>query len=482
MTSESSAVARLFGRGSIYTVGRLAQLAAGVAVLPVITRLLGPRQFGTVAASVVVTQLLAVVSGLGLPAVATREFSSPDDGPARARSVALAASLSGIGIAILAHVTGPLWSNVFGGMEYDAPLVLAVLASIPLTAVNAGQALLRAEDRAAAFVTSALLASIGAQLGGLAALALTTRDPAHYLAGVLLGYVASAGVTLSGSRLGGRSPLSISVLSLALRFGLPTVPHSLAMYLLNAADRVVIERTKGLGQVGRYQIAYAIGSLGILLLNAANNAWGPLVYSAEDDARWPVLAETAQAMQRVVIYVTGGIALAGPVAATVVAPEAYRPSDLAPVIAVVALSTLPYSLFMTYVLVLFSTRRTGSLAYAAPIAAGANIGLCLVLVPPFGLVGAAAATFLAFTALAAVAVYSGRRFARRLGLKAYVRSSWLFGGSLGMLGAVLPTSPIWSTFRVLAGVAIGLLLLRVLRSLARAGSSAIGPPEWLDQS
>ena len=64
------------------------------------------------------------------------------------------------------------------------------------------------------------------------------------------------------------------------------------MFALSAGDRVVIERFEGIEQVGRYQVAYLIGSLGILLLNALNSAWSPIIYGAGDD-RWSILRRTS---------------------------------------------------------------------------------------------------------------------------------------------------------------------------------------------
>ncbi|MCA1572859.1 MAG: lipopolysaccharide biosynthesis protein [Chloroflexi bacterium] len=462
--NDRSSVARLFGRGGIYTAGRLAQLVAGVAVLPVITRLLGPRQFGTVATAVVVTQMLSILGSAGLPAAITREYTTGDDGPARSRVLIIVSLTTGLTLALLVHMSGRAWSLAFAGIDYGLPLQIAVVASVPLGAVNAAQALLRAEDRAVTFTICALLTSLGAQAAGLATMALTTGDATHYLGGITAGYAVAAIFGLVSTRPWRGWGTTGTRLPAALRFSLPTIPHSAAMYLLSAADRVVLERVEGLDQVGRYQVAYVVGSLGILLLNAMNNAWGPLVYSASEDERWSVLAETSTAVQRGVAYLVGGIAVVGPAITSILAPPSYEPRDLAPVIALIALATLPYALFMTYAIVMFTVRRTGALVYSAPLAAAVNVVSCIALIPPFGLVGAAMATIAGYLVLTVSSVKIARGHARLLGLRSEVRSAWLLGFSLAVAGAVLPTTNPWLAVRIVVGAVLAVLLVRTLRS------------------
>ena len=58
-------VRRLFRQGSIYTVGTAAQLSASAVVLPIVTRLLDPGEYGIVALTLSLNVVIVALVGLG---------------------------------------------------------------------------------------------------------------------------------------------------------------------------------------------------------------------------------------------------------------------------------------------------------------------------------------------------------------------------------------------------------------------------------
>src|SRR5690606_8327744 len=71
-----------------------------------------------------------------------------------------------------------------------------------------------------------------------------------------------------------------------------------------------------------------------------------------------------------------------------------------PLVLLIALGFLMNGLYFIAVNVLYAGGRTRTVAWSVAAAAALNAGLNLALIPPFGLVGAALATFLAYGALA----------------------------------------------------------------------------------
>jgi O-antigen/teichoic acid export membrane protein len=62
-----------------------------------------------------------------------------------------------------------------------------------------------------------------------------------------------------------------------LRISLPVIPHSYSSYLLNSSDRLVMDRLNvPLGEIGRYNLAYQLGSYMDFFGNAIGLAIGPL--------------------------------------------------------------------------------------------------------------------------------------------------------------------------------------------------------------
>ena len=68
-----------------------------------------------------------------------------------------------------------------------------------------------------------------------------------------------------------------------MRFGLPTMPAELSLYLLNFVDRIIIVRTVGLAEAGLYSLAVKFAQGINVLVRGFQLAWPPLAYSIRDD-------------------------------------------------------------------------------------------------------------------------------------------------------------------------------------------------------
>jgi O-antigen/teichoic acid export membrane protein len=72
----------------------------------------------------------------------------------------------------------------------------------------------------------------------------------------------------------------------AVNLGFPVLLHALAGSVVLTVDRTALQILKGAAEVGRYQIAYALGMGVTVLLVAFNNAWAPAVFKFSDESRW----------------------------------------------------------------------------------------------------------------------------------------------------------------------------------------------------
>src|SRR5262249_19836000 len=140
-----------------------------------------------------------------------------------------------------------------------------------------------------------------------------------------------------------------------------------------SADRIVIAAVLGLAAAGRYQVAYAVGGVGVALVTALNQAWGPLLLGAREHNRWDILTATSAVIHLVAGITAVTLALIAPLALLIAAPPSYGRSGLVPVVAIVAFSALPYAACGTYFQVVFVSGRTRVMAVAAPLAAALNI-------------------------------------------------------------------------------------------------------------
>ncbi len=89
---------------AVYVVGTALQGLGVLIILPFATRLLGPAEFGRVAAGLVVVQMVGTLASAGLPQVILREHNRGADGPRAARALAGAMIL----VALVLGVVGAL--------------------------------------------------------------------------------------------------------------------------------------------------------------------------------------------------------------------------------------------------------------------------------------------------------------------------------------------------------------------------------------
>jgi O-antigen/teichoic acid export membrane protein len=258
-------------------------------------------------------------------------------------------------------------------------------------------------------------------------------------------------------------PAERRTLEHAVRLGAPTVPHLLGVFIIALGDRVVIQMMEGSAAVGRYQIAYALGALPQTLLMGLQNAWLPITFGSNTEERWSTLAANTTVVVRLAGFLVAGVALVAPLGLSILAPPTYRPVDLAPVTAVIALAVLPWATYLPLVQLLIWQKRTALLMRISLSAAAINLLAAMLLVHLFGLIGAAAATLIALgsqAALAAVAAPIAVPWDRR----ATARS---FAVTLGMVGAAIaiPGTP---GGLMLRSVLFGVVAVLAVRTIRRA--------------
>jgi O-antigen/teichoic acid export membrane protein len=472
----------LLARGSIYTVALGLQLSAALVTLPIVTRLLSVEEYGVVALALLVQLVAAVIGSGGLPAAVTRAYFDTVDGPGASRRLIASGVIPALAFVAVAELTSSIWMpELVAGNETGA-LHIAVWTCVPAVLVSLCLGYLRAAERARTYVTVTVAAGVGGQVAGLSLVAIVPGAGAtEYIAGVGGGFVLAAALGLLSIRPWHSGPASVSELHAGLALGVPTVAHGLGWTLLALGDRAVIRVIDGSAAVGRYQVAYTVGALGLTLLQAVSNAWTPIVFGARDEERWQVQATTSSALLLLAALVAGALAFGGPVALNYATPGSYHHGDLAAVIAIVSVSALPFVVYNTGCQVLIWSKRTIPLGVITCVVALANLALVAVLVPPLGLRGAAFATLIAYVLEAVWVIRAARPLADLPRLTRRVPLAWTLGGSLAIAGGLVPVTGMWILGRAMCTAAIAVGFVVIVRRLissdpAHGVAPAYAPP------
>jgi O-antigen/teichoic acid export membrane protein len=470
--AAANALRAMFTRDFIYLGVSALQLVLAALMTPILTRRVGVGQYGQLALAIVVAQLLGVTFNLGLPFAAQKVFAG-QDGDRRSRGVLAISAVLAVGASLVAVLTAPVWGPAVGlDQVLDARLagVWAGCFALALTSL----AMLRSKDMLRTAIFVATVQSVGAQATGVLLLYWWAPTVTSYLCGLIIGQGAAALVGLLTLRPVWSALAAIRRYRWAFLFGLPMVPQQLSGFILGVGDRIVIRHLLGSAAVGRYSVAYNVGSLGFILLVFVGWAWMPRIYAVADRAaRSRLLASSRDMMNLLLIPVVCGLAAGAPIVLGVWVPKSFHPAELTPIVAIVAICTFPFGQFQANLRALMSEGRTGQAAVATLVAAAVNIGLNLVMVPFLGITGSAIATVLSYALCARLArppVSSGLRVPR-----ASVLLRALIGGAIVVTLAigVLPTSPAWLVIRLALGagalLAFALLLRRTMGGFGTSG-------------
>lgn len=472
----------LFGRGLLYVVVWSLQLLASTVVSPILAHLLGPSDFGQLASALALFQVLSVAALLGLDQALI--LLRTQDGDARgARGLVSVAVVISFAVTALALLTSPLWGPAFGFQPNSMIVTLVILWTGPSAAVQVMLALLLSEDRLRTFSIVSVISAVGGSVVGLFLLILIPGSTAVTYAwgGVVCQFLAMfVGFAVTRPRIQGLWQWRVS--GRAISLGVPLALGGLAYFVLNAGDRIVIQRDLGSTEVGRYQVAYVIGSAVILLLGFTNQAWAPhFARLRRESTRFALAMHSRDMLYRLLIPIVLAVTLASPLALRILAPASFRPNDLTLVVFVVALSAFPVAQTGATDRLLVLRRRGKTIGALAGVAAVVNIGINLVLVPTMGILGAALATFISCIVLAGLQLRALRGPRRnRVPGGSEENPEWraptmrlmlLIALTVAVAGAsiLLPQTVVWNLIRAAAAVACIPWFLIRLRSARDAG-------------
>lgn len=452
--SADAASRTVLGRGLLYTLGTAAPVLSNAVATPVVTRLIGPAPFGVVSAAIVVIQVGMIVAGLGLAAAITRHGILERSGVEGARSLVLrgaviAAVLCGIGavVAPLIAARTPLADG--------AALALALAASAGFATVVAVQSYLRVLDRPLPFVTLSLTSAAGGPLVGMALLVLWEATATAYLVGLMIGYVATGLGGLALTLAGGPRRHEPGDLARALRIGVPTIPHQVALYLAAGVLVLVATWSHGQAAAGRLQLAVLIGSAPGVLTASLNNAWAPVVYRTPEEHRGAVLERTSRDIGWLTALAAGFVAVLAPVLLRIVAPPTYDPTAMTPATAWVAAGTVLSVLYLANVHLVFASGRSDGLALVTPLSLGVGTLVAVLAARAWGVTWTAVGMTVTYAALALGVMALAHRVSPTRWRWSTLLGPLALGGALCVVGGLAPTggAGLW------ARVVVGALLL-----------------------
>ncbi len=392
---------RLGTQSVIYGLGGIISRLIAVFLIPIYTVYLGTVGFGKIETIIALTSVLAIVLRLGITSAFFRFYFDSED-EARRTLVVRTSFWFTMGMATLGLAIGFVYAVRFSDWLNLGDPWLVRAGFVGLWAqMNYAQmtSLFRVEERPVQFAIASV-ANVLITIGATIALVVGAHKGAiGAVVGNFLGTLTVYVVLLAYRRYQLGFQFDRRLLRQMNRFGLPLVPSALALWAINLIDRFFIIHFKGQAENGVYSLAVRISSVIIFLMTAFQLAWPAFAYSIRDDGH---ARRTYAYVLTYLLFTTCWMSLAlGSLAPWIVHLLAHNPhfARAAKAVPVLCFATAAYSGYTVLAIGIGRTRQTQFNWVVSGAAALVNIALNIALIPPYGMMGAAIATLVAYVVL-----------------------------------------------------------------------------------
>lgn len=388
--------------GGMYAIGTILTKAVGFIMLPVYTRVLTTVDYGILEILALSTDVLGMLVGLGVRQAVLRHYYQYESQEER-NGVISTASLLLIAIFGLAGVigfalAGPLTSILLGPGQSDHFVKLAVAAFALAALGDIPGVYLQARQRSQTFVASNMARLVLAlSLNILFVVYLRLGVSGIFLSTIIAsivvgGYMATQMLRETGMRFIGPRAREL------IMFGAPLMVWQVGSFVLHFSDRYFLRYNRSLAEVGLYALGYKLAMLlGTFVIGPFNGIWSAKsleIAQREGDGANEILASIMRQYNLALVSVALMLALFSTDVIHLTLGAEFHSADRVVPILVLAVVLFGYrQISQTGAMI---ARRPGLIAWSTTIAACGAVLLNLLLIPPYGAMGAAVATAAAF--------------------------------------------------------------------------------------
>jgi O-antigen/teichoic acid export membrane protein len=404
----------LLGKNSaIYGLGALLGMAGSLVLIPFVTRALGPAPYGAFDLFNRTADIVVALGLLGMRQAFIRHYYDQDSDEWRARAssttliFALCVAAAAIVLGLLATFLLPNVGRRLGFGPLMGLLLGATAAAQLVFAVST--VFLQVRNEALKFVSAQLgmmLLYVGAVLFALYALGAGVVGVvvANIFASLIVAALCS-GYLISKSGFA----FDRAVFREMLRFGAPYLPTIALGVVASSADRYVLASQVSLEQLGIYALAARIASAAMTLVSAPlERVWTPFAFEATllPNAR-KIIGNAMFAYVFVIAATAAGAAACTPMVFPLLAPANFSAAiGLVPLFCMFEALASSSNATDTGILI---AKRTWLKPIVTGVHALAVVSMLALLVPRFGIFGAATAVVLAGVARIVINLWLSNR-------------------------------------------------------------------------
>lgn len=398
--------------GSGYMLSNIMLSATSIITAPIFTRLLTTSDYGIASNFTAWLNIGLVVIGLGLPySIGNAKTDFPSELNKYLASIQMLGSMLAAIVLLLAILFKGQLSE---WMEIDQNLVLLIfvyLLFLPsvIYAQERYKFLLQYKEN----IYISIVGTLGSIFFCLIFILYIFNDQRYY--GRIVGLIFPMfimGVFFYIKIL--RRGWSINIRkywSFALKISLPMIPHALAMVVLTQIDRIMIIKYCGSSDAGLYSFGFSYAILLTLFSNAVLQAYQPWLYINYQRNALQSIKSSLNVITSAICILTLIIITMAPEAIKILGSKDFWNAKW--VVMPIAIGALFQYVYNTYTGLEMYHKKTIVIAIGTIIAAVINYSLNRTLIPIFGYIAAAYATFASYFALAVFHLYAHKKVTNR---------------------------------------------------------------------
>ncbi|NHZ84474.1 MAG: oligosaccharide flippase family protein [Planctomycetia bacterium] len=411
---------RTLGKQSlIYGIGTILTRVVTFLLLPLYTNVFTTEEYGIVSLAYAFTGFIMIAYRYGMDSALMKYYidAKREDKKTYFTTIFSIQTLTSLIFSLFLFLTAGFFAPIFLGGAYTRLMQLVTIILFLDALWMLPMLILRADEKPRQYILFSLLNVI--LLMGFNIYFVVIKGMG--ITGVLIGNIIASGTLLFATvpivvKNFSLKRISRSALQEVLKFGLPFFPAGIFTMVMELSDRYLLEWLADTSTVGLYSAGNKLGMFGLLLVMGFNMGWTPYFLKKGKDADAPqIFARISTYFLGLVGYLIVLISLwidqlvqfrIGN--ATLFGQEFWSSTQVVPII------LLGYYFFGLYVLQLpgvFMTKQTKWVPLFRGIGATLTILVNILLIPIFGIIGAASAKAFAFFGMSlAIMLYNQKHY------------------------------------------------------------------------
>lgn len=363
---------------------------------PIFTRLLGAEQYGLYSLFNSWVLILSCVMGLGMgSSIGTGMYTFRNEYIKFRNSVLLMSTFICFAELLVLYL---LRNGISYFIGFDSFIVMLIgICAFGHYIVNFAQLCFTYEKRALLNLILSISVSFGGVILSIYCIIQFTDETKYIgrILGVTIVYFFAALIVWILLYLKKLSKPNIGYLKYSLMLGVPIVFHTLSQNILSQSDRVMMQMfSVSASDIGIYSLFYTLSSVLSTILNSLNNSWCPFYYDDVSEAKWGQINEKSKHYVELFTVVCVGFLLLSREVSYIMSDRSYWGRiNIIPILAIAVYFTFMYQHPVNFE---FYHKKTYIIACGTIGAGILNIVLNALLIPGFGMYGAAFATALSY--------------------------------------------------------------------------------------